>query len=121
LPEIENKRKIKLINRTLAKIEKTIKKETNLTEKDKTELMQLLSSLKIEINELSKIHSEEAESIVGFIERSTHEVSRRNRNQKLLSLSIEGISESVKEFEESHPRLVETVNYISSALSNIGL
>lgn len=110
-----------MINKTLEKIEKSIKKESNLSEKDKIELMNLLASLKVEINELSKIHSEEAESIVGFIERSTQEASRKKKNQKLLSLSIEGISESVKEFEQSHPRLVETVNYISSALSNIGL
>ena len=111
----------KLINKTLTKIERTIKQEANLSDKDKTELLKLLASLKVEITELSKIHSEEAESIVGFIERSTHEASRKNKNQKLISLSVEGISESVKEFEESHPRLVETVNYISAALSNIGL
>jgi hypothetical protein len=64
---IINKENI-LINKTLEKIEKSIKKESNLSEKDKIELMNLLASLKVEINELSKIHSEEAESIVGFIE-----------------------------------------------------
>jgi hypothetical protein len=110
-----------VINKTLSKIEKTIQQDATLPDKEKTKLMDLLATLKVEIKELYKIHSEEAESIVGFIERSTHEASRKKKNPILLKLSIDGISESVKEFEMSHPKLVETVNYISSALSNIGI
>ncbi|HTR80879.1 MAG TPA: DUF4404 family protein [Bacteroidota bacterium] len=110
-----------MVDTTLGKIENIIRREASLPEKDKTKLLELLGSLKNDIAELSKIHSEEAESIIGFIERSTHEASRKKKNPKLLKLSIDGISESVKEFEVSHPKLVETVNYISSVLANMGI
>jgi hypothetical protein len=110
-----------VLKSTLSKIEKTIQQEASLPDKDKTKLLSMLDTLKVEIKEFSKIHSEEAESIVGFIERSTHEASRKKKNPTLLKLSIDGISESVKEFEATHPKLVESVNYISSALSNIGI
>jgi tyrosyl-tRNA synthetase len=110
-----------VIKSTLTKIEKTIQQESNLPDKDKAKLLSMLTTLKVEIKELSKIHSEEAESIVGFIERSTQEASRKKKNATLLQLSIDGIKESVKEFELSHPKLVESVNYISSALANFGI
>jgi hypothetical protein len=109
-----------LVNRTLTKIKSTIQKNPDLPEKDKTQIMNLLETLKVEINELSRSHAEEAESIVGFIERSTHETTRKKKNPTLLKLSIDGISESVKEFEASHPKLAETVNFLSSALANSG-
>lgn len=110
-----------MINGTLAKIEETIRRHKNLSDKDRTELIELFGSLKLELKELSKIRAEETESLVGFIERSTHEASRQKKNPKLLKLSIDGISESVREFEVSHPKLVEDVNYISSVLSNMGI
>jgi hypothetical protein len=109
-----------MVNKTLSKIKKTIRDNTNLSDKDKSQIINLLGTLKVEINELSKSHEEEAESIVGFIERSTHESIRKRKNPTLLKLSIDGISESVKEFEASHPKLAETVNFLSSALANSG-
>jgi hypothetical protein len=107
-----------MIDQTLEKIEGTIRGNTLISDQDKAKILELIASLKVEIKELS--HSEEAESIVGFIERSAHEASRKRKNPTLLKLSIDGISESVKDFESSHPKLVETVNYISSELANMG-
>jgi hypothetical protein len=109
-----------MITKTLTRIKKTIQDNPSLSKKDKTLIMNLLDTLKVEVNELSKSHSEEAESLMGFIERSTHESSRKKKNPNLIKLSIAGISESVKEFEASHPKLAETVNFLSSALANSG-
>jgi hypothetical protein len=36
-------------------------------------------------------------------------------------LSVDGLSESVKEFEISHPKLVEKVNNIAAMLANMGI
>ena len=55
-----------MVNKTLSKIKKTIQDNTNLSDKDKSQIINLLGTLKVEINELSKSHEEEAESIVGF-------------------------------------------------------
>ena len=40
---------------------------------------------------------------------------------QLLKLSLQGLSSSVEGFEGSHPNLVEIVNSICLALSNIGI
>jgi hypothetical protein len=110
-----------MIDSTLEMIETKIHNGKHLSEKDKSELLRLIVSLKAEITELSKTRQEEAESIAGFVERSTHEAGRRTKNPELLKLSIDGLSASVKGFEASHPKLVESVNYICTALANMGI
>ena len=81
-----------------------------LAKEQRTELLGLLSTLKTEIGELSKTHSEQAQSITAFTEVSTHEATRQERDPQLLRLSLEGLSASVQGFETSHPKLVEIVN-----------
>jgi ABC-type transporter Mla subunit MlaD len=110
-----------MVNNTIEKIEGKIRTNSSLTEENKTELLDLLAILKPEITELSKAHTEHAESIAGFIERSTHEVMRRDKNPTLIKHAIDGLSASVKGFEASHPQLVENVNYIANALANMGI
>jgi hypothetical protein len=110
-----------MIQETLAKIEARIEKVAWLKEENKAELLNLLSTLKSEIAELSKTHSEHAQSITAFAEVSTHEATRQERDPQLLKLSLEGLSTSVQGFETSHPKLVEIVNAISLMLSNSGV
>ena len=69
----------------------------------------------------SKTQQEQAQSIAGFAEVSTHEATRTEQDPELLKLSLEGLGSSVRGFEESHPRLVQIVNSISSTLSNLGI
>lgn len=106
---------------TLGNIEEKIRSNEILNSEKKSELLGLIEKLKKEISELSESKSEHAESIVGFMERTTHETTRKQKNQKLVDLSIDGLSASVKEFEVSHPKLVEYVNNISSMLANMGI
>jgi len=110
-----------MIEDTLAKIEARIQNSDALSEDKRQELSQLLSTLKAEVAELSKTHSEEAQSIAGFAEVSTHEATREQQNPNLLKLSVEGLTSSVAGFETSHPRLVQIVNSISNTLSNLGI
>jgi hypothetical protein len=81
----------------------------------------LVGTLKSEVAALSKTHGEQAESIAGFADLSTHEATRAEQNPRLLKLSLEGLGSSVKELEDSHPRLVQIVNAISNTLSNLGI
>jgi hypothetical protein len=110
-----------MVQKTIEKIEEKIRNNNSLSKSNKTELLDLLSKLKPEITQLSKDQSEHAESIAGFVERSAHEATRQEKNPTLLKIAGDGLSESVKGFELSHPKLVETVNYIANALANIGL
>ncbi len=110
-----------MIKTTIANIENKIKLNASIQDKEKTELLNLLTSLQNEVSELSKIDSEQAESITGFTQTSAHEATRKDKNEQLLTLSLKGLTSSVDELETSHPKLVEIVNRISQALSNMGI
>lgn len=104
---------------TVDKIEEKIFNAKNIDAVKKRELLALLSDLKKEINELGNI--EQAKSIAGFTELSTHEAMRKDTNQKSLQLSLEGLSSAVDELEVSNPKLVGVINSISVMLSNMGI
>jgi Domain of unknown function (DUF4404) len=106
---------------SLAQLEARIHETQSLNPPQKDELLRLLTDLKREIAALSTTHAEHAHSIVRFTDLSAHEATRQHRNQDLLRLAMEGLSTSVAEFEASHPTLVDTVNKISSLLSNMGI
>jgi hypothetical protein len=110
-----------MIEDTIGKIEAKIEGAEAIKEDRRRELVQLLGTLKAEVAELSKTHGEQAQSIAGFAEVSTHEATRTEQNPQLLKLSLQGLSSSVAELEESHPRLVQIVNAISHTLSNLGI
>jgi hypothetical protein len=110
-----------MIEETFNKIKIKIQTTTSITAEKKNELLTLLSALESEVTALSKDRSEHAESIAGFVERSTHEATRRDKDSELLRLSLAGLAASAKSFEASHPRLVGHINYISTVLANMGI
>lgn len=117
----EEGQEIIMIETTLSQLETRVKNAGSISEEQKTELLKLLSKLKSEVLELSETKAEHAESISGFIERSTHEATRNEKNPSLLKHAIDGLQMSVKEFELTHPKLVEDVNYVSTVLANMGI
>jgi hypothetical protein len=110
-----------MIEDTIGKIEAKIQSAEMIKDDRRRELVQLLGTLKAEVAKLSQTHEEQAQSIAGFAELSTHEAIRSQQNPRLLKLSLEGLSSSVDELEKSHPRLVQIVNAISHTLSNLGI
>lgn len=114
-------RQDKMLQHTIGQIEERLRKTISLNEENRSELLKLISTLKVEITDLSKTHDEQAESITRFAALSTHEATRQEKDPKLLNLSIEGLSSSVRDFESSHPTLVNAVNDICSMLSNLGI
>jgi hypothetical protein len=110
-----------MIEDTISKIEARIQAADSIKDDRKHELLQLLGTLKSEISSISHTHGEQAQSIAGFTEISTHEATRSDQNPELLNLSLKGMSSSVEGFEKSHPQLVQIVNTISHTLSNLGI
>ena len=110
-----------MIEDTISKIEARLRGAGSVSDERKRELVQLLGTLKAEVANLSKTHREQAQSIAGFTELSTHEATRTAQNPELLTLSLQGLKSSVEGFEKSHPRLVQIVNSISNALSSLGI
>jgi hypothetical protein len=110
-----------MIEDTIGKIEARIQGADAIKDDKRRELLQLLGTLKSEVAALSETHGEQAQSIAGFAELSAHEATRTDQNPRLRQLSLEGLSSSVSELENSHPRLVQIVNAISHTLSNLGI
>ena len=110
-----------MIEDTIGKIKTRIQNADAIKDDRKQELLELLNTLKAEVAKLSETHTEQAESIAGFTERSAQEATRSEQNPQLLKLSIQGLNSSVGEFEKSHPQLVRIVNAISHTLSNLGI
>ncbi|MEW6306999.1 MAG: DUF4404 family protein [Verrucomicrobiota bacterium] len=110
-----------MIDDTLAKIEDRIRNSGSIAPERREELLTLVSKLKGEVNDLSKTHSEEAQSIAGFTGVSAHEATRQEPNPELLKVSIKGLQASVDGFEKSHPKLVRIVDSICQTLSNLGI
>lgn len=110
-----------MTNDTISKIEEKIQNSQMIKNENRAELLELLERLRKEINELSKTHLDQAQSIRGFTEISTHEATREEPNPELLSLSVKGLSSSVGGFEGTHPKLVGLVNRLCTVLANMGI
>jgi hypothetical protein len=110
-----------MLQDAISKIEGRIQNSNAITEGHRAELLSLMGQLKGEIDQLSKTHQEQAQSITSFTEVSTHEATRESRNPELLKHSIGGLNSSVGEFETTHPQLVGIVNRIATMLANMGI
>ena len=110
-----------MIKDTLAKIESAIERVGTLDSKDKTELVALLNKLKTELQTLPAEQMEKANSLANFAQAAAHETAREVTDARLKTISIEGLGQSVKSFEASHPVLTNTVNDICLMLARIGI
>lgn len=109
-------------------IEEKLKRMTEMLETaerlpagKKRELLELVRDLRGEIEELDKTDTDQAKSVAGFAEISTHEATRSTTNPDRLKLSLDGLASAIDELEVSHPRLVSIINRVSMMLSDIGI
>lgn len=110
-----------MLREIINRIEDQLMENNSLAAGKKQELLSLIEELKKEAAVLAETHHEDARSIASFTETSVHEATRRERNEELLSHSLEGIKLSVRRFEVSHPKLVALMNAISRTLWEIGV
>ena len=110
-----------MIEDTIKKIEQRLQNASSLPAEKRTELLNLLSKLRRELDDVPETHAEQAQSVTAFADVSTHEATRESTNQDLLDISLRGLESSVDEFEASHPKLVEAANAFATMLSNIGI
>jgi len=110
-----------MIEKTINEIEAKISGAESVNPDRQRELLQLLATLKTEVAKLSQTNSEQADSIAGFTQLSTHEAMRSEQNPQLRELSLRGLRSSVENLEQTHPRLTQIVNRISQSLSDWGI
>ena len=110
-----------MIDETISKLEQRLKNSAAISELNRQELLQLLSTLKTEVSELSKTHADEAQKILGYTQASTQEATHPEKNSERLDLHLQDLAKSVDGLEASHPKLVQLVNRISEILANLGI
>ncbi len=110
-----------MLEERMRKIESRIAESPGLPEAERAQLLQLVATLREEVDALARGRAEEADSITHFLEASTHEASRAEKQPKLLEAARQGLTASVENLESSHPRLFETVNQAAVVLANMGL
>ena len=98
-----------MIEEKLNRIEEKIRQAPSMQDENKETVLNLLED------------SERLSSTGSFAEAGTNEVVREGGDKGILDIALNGVRESVKEFEESHPKLVQVMNSICTQLSNSGL
>ncbi|MGE5671848.1 MAG: DUF4404 family protein [Fibrobacterota bacterium] len=110
-----------MLNDTIKRIEHEIAHNKSISDQKRSELTTLLGELKVEINELSKSHSDKAKSIAKITEASVQVATSEIPDQELLDNTLNGMKLSVRTFEVTHPKLVGLINTIGQTLNNIGI
>ncbi|MBN2572943.1 MAG: DUF4404 family protein [Deltaproteobacteria bacterium] len=110
-----------MISERLAKIEATLRSSSTIPEATRQELLELVAGLKAEVVPLCESHGATAHEIAGNAEAAVHASVRREEHPEQAAQAVEGLAASVRQFEASHPRLVEIVDQLALTLSNLGI
>lgn len=110
-----------MLEERMRKIEARIEQAAGLPEAERAQLLQLVATLREEVDALARGQEEEARSIAHFLDASTHEASRTQKQPKLLEAARQGLTASVEDLESSHPKLFATVQQAAVVLGNMGL
>ena len=110
--------KMVMIDDTLRSLEARIQSPT-LDPDTRASLQELVEQLKTEIDKLED--AEQAESVVAHTAAGAREALRVDKDDDLLSHTLEGMQKSVRRFEASFPDLTKVVNSICQQLRNLGI
>ena len=110
-----------MIEQRIREIEATLSQSERIPPEAKKELTGLLADLKAEVQALTETHRPQADSITEHAHRSAKTAVHEKRDAREVEAALQGLNDSVKEFETSHPRLTETVNRLATTLSNMGI
>ncbi len=110
-----------MIPERLAQIEATLRHSPNIPEATRQELLELVAGLKAEVTPLAATHSDNADQITGSADAAVQAAVHRGEQPEKAAEAAEGLTASVRDFEASHPRLVEIVDRLALTLSNMGI
>jgi hypothetical protein len=110
-----------MIEDNLARIDAAAKKIEAAAPPNKDALLALLRDLRKEMLRLDVSHLEHGASVAGFADAAAHEATRKTRAAPLRRLALDGLSQSVRGFESSHPKLFETIGELVRELTSLGI
>ena len=105
----------------IAQIEATLRNSANIPVGTRQELLDLLAGLKTEVAPLVSTHGESASQITGSADAAVQAAVRREERPEEAAQAVEGLAASVRDFEASHPQLVQIVDRLATTLSNMGI
>jgi plasmid stability protein len=105
----------------IAQIEATLRNAANIPDATRQELLDLLASLKAEIAPLAATHGASVEQIAGSADAAVQAAVHREEQPEEAAQAAEGLVASVRDFEASHPQLVQIVDRLAVILSNTGI
>jgi len=105
----------------IAQIETTLRSAANIPDPTRQELLDLLASLKAEMAPLAATHSATVEQITGSADAAVQAAVHREEQPEEAAQAAEGLAASVRDFEASHPQLVQIVDRLAVILSNTGI
>lgn len=110
-----------MIDETIQRIEARLRSAEAMPEPTRAELLSLLKTLKSEVSRLPAGNAEQAQNIARAADVSTEQAVAADRDPASYRGAIDDLAGSVREFEGSHPRLVQIVNNIANTLSGLGI
>lgn len=110
-----------MIDDTIQRIEARLAGSEAIPAQTRAELLNLLATLKAEVNQLPAAKSEQAKTIARYADLSTSQAVDAGRDPEQFKGTLDQLAESVHEFEDTHPKLVQAVNNIAHALSGLGI
>jgi hypothetical protein len=110
-----------MISERLAQLESSLRDNASLPEATRQELLDLVAGLKAEMAPLMDTHGENARAIAGRAEAAVQASINRDEQPEQAEQAVKGLAASVREFEVTHPRLVEIVDQLALTLSNLGI
>ena len=110
-----------MISERLAKIESTLRDNASIPDATRQELLGLLAGLKNEVTPLLETHGANAREIAGNAADAVQASIQRDEQPEQAAQAVQGLAASVREFEATHPRLVEIVDQLALTLSNMGI
>jgi hypothetical protein len=110
-----------MIAERLAQLETTLRNNTRLDQATRKELLDLVAGLRAEMAPLADTHGQSAHAITGSAEAAVHATMSQDSGPVATAQAVAGLAASVREFEATHPRLVEIVDQLALTLSNLGI
>jgi hypothetical protein len=110
-----------MIPERLAQIEATLRNSANIPEATRQELLELVAGLKAEVGPLSATHGASVDQITGNADAAVQAAMHRQEEPEKAAQAADGLAASVRDFEASHPQLVQIVDRLALTLSNMGI
>lgn len=110
-----------MIDETIQRIEARLRSTEAMPESTRAELLSLVQTLRSEVRQLPAAESARAQQIARAAEVTTERATAPERDEAAYRGAMDDLSDSVREFEGTHPRLVQIVNNFANTLAGLGI